>query len=241
MKAVLIVTNGRVLTMDSAQPIAEALAIADGRIMAVGQRAEIEALAGPETETVDARNNTVLPGFFESHMHLTLGGTELAHLHLSDMEGQGAVRDAFRRFSTTNPNRPVLMAQGAHYGILGEPMNRHALDAILPDRPIAVMAHDHHTVWANTIALEAAGLLRGYATPHGHEVVMDSHGLATGELREFEAFAPVIALAGDARLNLGIATGAEPADRPTPLRGRKTRPGSWLGSGIVPRKALPAS
>lgn len=216
MKADLILTNGRVLTMDDVQPVAEALAIAGDRILAVGSRAEIERLAGPETEIVDARGNTVLPGFFESHMHLTLGGAELSHLQLSGIEGRDAVRDAFRAFSAAHPERPILMAQGAHYGLVGELMNRHELDSIFADRPIAIMAHDHHTVWANTAALKAAGILKGHATPHGHEVVMGPDGMATGELREFEAFSPIIAVAGEARLNLGIATGEEPDEWPDP-------------------------
>jgi len=106
------------------------------------------------------------------------------------------------------------MAQGGHYAMLDHPMSRHDLDAIITDRPIAITAHDHHTVWANTAALKAAGILGGAAMPHGHEVVMGPDGLATGELREFEAFAPVIALGGEARLNLGIATGGEPSPWP---------------------------
>jgi predicted amidohydrolase YtcJ len=99
--------------------------------------------------------------------------------------------------------------------MLDHPMTRHDLDRVLADRPIAITAHDHHTVWANTAALKAAGLLQGAAMPHGHEVVMGPDGTATGELREFEAFAPVVALGGEARLNLGIATGGEPSPWPT--------------------------
>lgn len=70
----LIVTNGAVLTMDPARPEAEAVAVADGRITAVGSRAEIERLAGPRTDMIDAGGGTVLPGFVESHLHLVLGG-----------------------------------------------------------------------------------------------------------------------------------------------------------------------
>lgn len=210
----LIVTNARVLTMDGQAPRAEAVALGGGVILAVGDRDRVEALAGPDTEVIDARGRTVLPGFVESHLHLVLGGAELAHLHLTGLHGLDALRDAFRAFALRHPDRPLLMAQGADYGILDRPMTRHDLDAMLPDRPIAITAHDHHTVWANTAALKAAGLLHGLATPHGHEVVMGSDGLATGELREFEAFAPVIALGGEARLNLGIATGAEPSPWP---------------------------
>jgi predicted amidohydrolase YtcJ len=210
----LIVTNARILTMDPANPLAGAVAVTAGKIAAVGSCRQVEALAGPATRIIDARGRTVLPGFVESHLHLVLGGAELAHLHLTGLRGTGALRDAFRSFADRHPDLPLLMAQGADYGMIGHPMTRHDLDAMLPDRPIAITAHDHHTVWANTVALQAAGLLHGRAMPHGHEVVMGSDGLASGELREFEAFAAVIALGGEARLNLGIATGAEPSPWP---------------------------
>ena len=212
----LILTNARVLTMDPAHPRAEAIALAGERILAVGPAARIDALAGPNTRIIDAQGRTVLPGFVESHLHLVLGGVELSHLHVTGLHGKDALRDAFRRFGETHPDRSLLMAQGADYGILGHPITRHDLDAVVPDRPIALTSHDHHTIWANTAALTAAGILNGLATPHGHEVVMGDDGTATGELREFEAFAPVIALGGEARLNLGIATGEEPASWPDP-------------------------
>lgn len=210
----IIVTNARVLTMDKAHPRAEAVAITAGKISGVGTRAEIETRADPVTRVIDAKGRTLLPGFVESHLHLVLGGAELSHLHLTGLNGIAALRTAFLDFSERHPDKPLLMAQGADYGIVGHPMTRADLDAMIPDRPIAITAHDHHTVWANTAALKAAGLLQGMATPHGHEVVIGPDGLATGELREFEAFAPVIALGGEARLNLGIATGAEPSPWP---------------------------
>lgn len=215
MLADLIVTNARVLTMDSTQPRAEAVAVAAGRILAVGPRESVERHAGPETRIINAGLRTVLPGFVESHLHLVLGGAELGHLHVSGLHGMDALRDAFRAFAAKHPERGLIMAQGADYAMLDHPVTRHDLDAILPDRPIAMTAHDHHTVWANTAALTAAGILQGLATPHGHEVVIGEDGLATGELREFEAFAPVIALGGEARLNLGIATGEEPSPWPS--------------------------
>ncbi|MCB2114833.1 MAG: amidohydrolase [Rhodobacteraceae bacterium] len=211
----MILTNARILTMDDARPRAEAIALASGRIAALGTRKEIEPLAGPQTEIIDCHGATLLPGFVESHLHLVLGGAELAHLQLTHVEGHEALAKAFHAFAANHPDRPLLMAQGGHYTMLDHPMTRHDLDAIIADRPIAITAHDHHTVWANTAALTAAGLLHGRAMPHGHEVVLGADGTATGELREFEAFAPVIALGGEARLNLGIATGAEPSPWPT--------------------------
>jgi predicted amidohydrolase YtcJ len=152
----------------------------------------------------------LLPGFVESHMHL-FGGVELQHLQVTGLQGLAALTEAFARFAAANPDAPVLMAEGADYGLIGRPMTRADLDRVLPDRPIAIRAMDHHTVWANTLCLERAGLLHGATMPAGHEVVMGADGLATGELLEFEAFDPVLALAGVARMYLGIATGAEPA------------------------------
>ena len=211
----LIITHARVITMNPGQPRAEAVAIAAGRIVAVGTSAEVERLAGPATRVIDARGRSVLPGFVESHLHLVLGGAELAHLQLGGLDGMAAITGAFRDFSAKNPGAGLLMAQGASYDLFGHPTTRADLDAVLGDRPIALMAADHHTVWANTAALRAAGILHGAVMPRGHEVVMGPDGLATGELREFEAFAPVIALGGEARLNLGIATGGEPDPWPS--------------------------
>ena len=214
MQAEMIVTNGRVLTMDEAKPRAEAVALAGGKVLAVGTAAEILALAGPGCRVIDAGGRTVLPGFVESHLHLVLGGAELVQLQLGGVAGFDALKAAFLDYAAANPDRALLMAQGAAYEVLDHPVTRHDLDAVIADRPIAMMAPDHHTVWANTAALSAAGLLHGAAMPHGHEVVMGADGTATGELREFEAFGPVLALGGEAHLQLGIATGGEPSPWP---------------------------
>ncbi|THD81225.1 amidohydrolase [Aliigemmobacter aestuarii] len=214
MRADLIVTNARVLTMDAARPRAEAVAIAGGLVLAAGSRSEVEALAGPGTQVIDARGRTLLPGFVESHLHLVLGGAELDKLQLGGVHGLDRLRALFLSYAERNPDAPLLMAQGAEYGILDHPVTRADLDAVIADRPIAMMAPDHHTVWANTAALKAAGILAGAEMPRGHEVVMGADGLATGELREFEAFAPVMALSGETRINLGIATGGEPSPWP---------------------------
>lgn len=210
----MILTNARILTMDAARPRAEAIALAGDRVAALGSRAEIERLAGPATKIIDCRGRTLLPGFVESHLHLVLGGTELAHLQLNGIEGEAALTKAFRDFAAAHPDQALLMAQGGQYAMLDHPMTRHDLDRIIADRPIAITAHDHHTVWANTKALEQAGILDGADMPHGHEVVMGKDGRATGELREFEAFAPVVAIGGESRLYLGIATGGEPSPWP---------------------------
>jgi predicted amidohydrolase YtcJ len=215
VKAETIITNAKVLTMDESCPRAEAVAFAGGRILAVGGRAEVEALAGPSTRVVDAGGRTLLPGFVESHLHLVLGGNELAQLQLGGVLGFEELARHFRDYAAKNPGLPLVMAQGAAYEILNQPVTRHDLDRVIADRPIAMMSPDHHTVWANTAALQAAGILHGAVMPAGHVVVMGADGTATGELLEFEAFSPVLALTGDLHLQLGIATGEEPDPWPS--------------------------
>lgn len=215
----LIVFNGRVLTMDDDLPAAEAVAVKDGAILAVGSRATIEALKGPATKVIDAKGGSVIPGFIEAHMHLFSGAAELAHLQLSGVHGFDALRDAVRAYAAKRPDAPMLVAQSADYTILGdERVTRHHLDTILPDRPFCMAAPDHHTMWANTKALEAAGVLHGRALGPGNEIVMGEDGLAEGELREGEAFGPVLALADEERVRLGLSTGGEPDPAPTPAQ-----------------------
>ncbi|WP_374372267.1 amidohydrolase [Tabrizicola sp.] len=231
MQAEMIITNAKVLTMDEARPRAEAVALAGGRILAVGSRAEVEALAVPGCRVVDAGGRTLLPGFVESHLHLVLGGNELSQLQLGGVAGFDDLARAFRAYAMQNPDLPLLMAQGAAYEILDHPVTRADLDRVLGDRPIAMMSPDHHTVWANTAALRAAGLLHGAAMPAGHVVVMGADGTATGELLEFEAFSPVLALTGDLHLQLGIATGGEP--EPWPDAAQREKDKAKVAAGLA--------
>lgn len=207
-----ILILGRVLTMNGAQPRAQAVAIRGSRIAAVGAAADLRSLRGPGTRVIEAGEGTVLPGFVESHMHLFPGAAEMGQLNLTGVRGLDALRRTVRAYAAAHPALPLVVAQGADYTIISdaERTTRHHLDAALPDRPLALVAADHHTVWANTPALERAGLLQGRRLGPGNEVVMDADGLAGGELRESEAFNPVLGLGGNGRERLGLETGGEP-------------------------------
>jgi predicted amidohydrolase YtcJ len=209
----LIITNGRVLTLDPGGPrSAEAVAVAGGHILAVGGKAEIAAYRTASTRIIDAQGGSVLPGFIESHIHIFTGASELEHLHLFGVRGIAALTEAVRSYAGAREGEPLLTAQGADYTILGgAALDRHVLDRIVPGQPFMMVSPDHHTAWANTVALERAGILHGRRTSPGHEVVMGLDGLATGELREPEAFGPVAALqSSGVRARLGLTTGGEP-------------------------------
>jgi predicted amidohydrolase YtcJ len=213
----LIVTNARVLTMDGENPSAEAVAVKDGLILSVGDKRSVLEARGPDTKMIDAGGGSVVPGFIEAHMHLFSGAAELAHLQLAGIAGFDALQGAIRGYAASNLDRTMLVGQGVDYTVLGkgERVTRHHLDRILPDRPFIMGAPDHHTMWANTKALEMAGILYGRALGPGNEIVMGGDGLAEGELREGEAFGPVVALAGEERARLGLSTGGEPDPAPT--------------------------
>lgn len=215
--AEIIIVNARVLTLDEDNPRAEAVALADGCILAVGSRTEIETLKGEGTQVIDAEGGTVLPGFSENHMHLFSGAAELDHLQLAGVSGAASLAAAIDAYSAIRRQEKVLFGQGADYTILGpgERLTRHHLDAILPDQPLVLFAPDHHTAWANTSALQLVGLLHGATLGPGNEVVMGDDGLATGELREMEAFGPLQKAGGFDRYRLGLSTGGEPDPYPT--------------------------
>ena len=152
-----------------------------------------------------------LPAFCESHAHLFGGGVTLAQLNLSQVHDADALLVALLGHAAATPEGDMVCAYGANYDLLGENRpDRHALDAVLADRPLCITSTDFHCAWANTAALQAAGILHGANAGAGAEVVMAPDGLATGELREFAAMALVRHLApSGGREGLGL-TAQEP-------------------------------
>ena len=201
----LIVTNGRVLTMVETRPTAEAVAVQSGRIAAVGDTSDIEALRGPRTTVLDARGNTVLPGIHDAHFHVMMGAQGIEDAQLGHVTEIDQLADALREHAAATPSEWVV-GRRLTYGLRvdGRKLQRTDLDAILPDRPVAIFSIDFHTVWANTEALRRSGLLHG-ADVRGGAVLMGEDGVATGELHERPAFERLL------------------RHRPEPTRGDKLR------------------
>ena len=160
-----------------------------------------------------------MPGIIESHIHLFGGAVELDSLMINNIKGFPAVSAAIREYARAHPEDRIIIVNSASPVSLGDDtaITRQILDTIIADRPLALICFDHHTVWANTKALETAGLLHGASLPPGNEIVMGSDGLATGELREAAAFAPLLRLtATGGREWLGMVTGENPVPPATP-------------------------
>ena len=207
----ILITNARVLTMDPARPRAEAVAIAGNRILRVGSMDDVAGLKARHTRVIDAGMKTVMPGIIEGHVHLFGGAVELDTLMLNGMYGFDTIAAAVADWRKKRPQEKVLLATGISHEALGEPITRQHLDRMVSDIPFIIGCFDHHTMWANTKALEAAGIMKGRALPVGNEIVLDHNGIATGELREPAAYMLVQALTPTGgREWLGMTTGENP-------------------------------
>ena len=181
----LMITNAQVFTSDDANPHAEVVAVRGNRIVYVGNASGVEAWRGPGTRVLDGQGKSLLPGFIDSHFHLLWGSIWLGNAQLQEVKTQTDLKDVLLEFAAENKTTAWVIGRGIKYGIVS---TRQELDAIITARPVYVGAYDGHTAWANTKALEMAGILHpGKEIGPNGIVVRDEDGLATGELREGDA------------------------------------------------------
>jgi hypothetical protein len=182
----LVITHARVWTVDKARPRAEAVAIVGQRIAAVGSAAEIAQWVGPETQKVDARGASVLPGFIDAHVHLSTGGFDLSGVQLKDAQSREEFVQRIAAFARTRPKGEwILGGTWDHENWPGAPLpERSWIDAVTPDHPVFVSRYDGHMALANSLALKLAGLTRDTATPAGGSIVRDASGEPTGALKD---------------------------------------------------------
>mgnify|MGYP000394968677 CR=1 FL=1 len=190
MNAHTIFINANIFTANAAQPFAQAVAIRNNRIAFVGSNADALAWRSDNTRVIDAQNNTLLPGINDAHYHLMHGSMYLDGMSFEDVHKFETVVHIVKHFAAEHPEREWLEGYQLPYnaGPNHSPLTRQHLDSIVSDRPLFILAYDGHTAWANTNALERAGILRGGECGANSEIVLDEHGEATGELREPGAF-----------------------------------------------------
>jgi predicted amidohydrolase YtcJ len=174
----VILENGVIRTMDPALPLARSLAIA-GELVAGGVSAHETALPGPER--IDLRGRCVVPGFTDSHVHFPTWALAQSEVRL---EGTRSVEEAVARVNEELGSETGWVRgrgwRSNDWSPTREP-TRYDLDAIAPDRPVALMARDSHSVWLNSAALARAD---GDLHVPGGVVELDEQGEATGVLRE---------------------------------------------------------
>jgi predicted amidohydrolase YtcJ len=188
----LILTNGKVVTMDSAQPEAEAIAVKGYQIMAIGTSEEIDALAGPGTETIDLQGRLAVPGFIEGHGHwMSLGRAKMI-LDLTQARTWDDIVSMVAEAAAGAEEGAWIFGRGWHQEKWDEvPANTvdgvptHAgLSAVSPANPVYLTHASGHASFANAAALDAAGINAGTADPPGGTIVRDPSGDPSGLLRE---------------------------------------------------------
>lgn len=184
--------NGNIYTVDPLQPGAQAMAIEDGRIIAIGGDEEILVLAEPSTKLVNLQGRFVMPGFIEGHAHLVGVGEMQQQVQLLDTRSWSEVLDQVAEFVDRFPTATVITGRGWHQEKWatppadlnqGYPTNR-ALNERYPDLPVILDHASGHAMIVNVRALEMAGITSETPDPEGGRIIRDANGQPTGILEE---------------------------------------------------------
>jgi hypothetical protein len=196
----LVLTGGAVYTVDAARSWAQAVAVKDGRIAAVGTDADMRPHVGPRTEVVNLRGRMLLPGFQDAHVHASGGGLERRQCDLTEVHTREGYLAAIRAYADRNPG--VAWIAGGGWGMdvfPGGVPSKEDLDAVVPDRPVFLSNRDHHGAWVNSRALALAGIDAAAPDPPDGRIERTATGEPQGTLHEgamnlVRRVAPVVTL-----------------------------------------------
>lgn len=181
----LILKNGRVWT-GRGRPFAEAVAITGSKIRAVGANRTVLPMAGPSTRVVDLAGRFVMPGINDAHIHFLGGSARLSELDLNDARSLEEIQVRLRGFAAEHPQAAWIRGYGWQYAVMpgGRLPTRQDIDKVIADRPVYLSAYDGHTGWANSKALQVAGVKKESIYSGFGEIVRDPDGEPTGVLKE---------------------------------------------------------
>ena len=181
-----VFTNGKVLTVDGQFSVAEAIAVAGERVIAVGGAADVLALAGPATETIDLAGRTVVPGLIDNHMHFARAARDwYRHVRLDGVTSRAEALALIAERAAMLPDGEWVLAIGGwnftQFGADAAPFTLAELDRTLPDRPLFIQ-EGYRRAFANSAALRAGGIAAGSSYEGPGTLVRDAAGNPTGEL-----------------------------------------------------------
>ena len=175
-QADIIVTGGMVWTgLSNGAPQKGAVALANGKILAVGDSAQIAGYAGPKTQAIQVDGGLVLPGFTDGHTHFIDGGFQLASV---DLRNAATPKEFIRRIKdyakTLKPGEWITGGDWDHTLWPGQPLPQHEwIDSVTPSNPVFVNRLDGHEALANAAAMRAAAVTKAIPTPSGGEILRD--------------------------------------------------------------------
>lgn len=195
--ASFVLLNGSVYTVNPRQPWAQAVAVRGDQIVYVGSNHGARAFIGKGSRAIDLKGKLLLPGFVESHIHVLMGAATTSGVTLSMSDTLEDIQRKLKAYAAANPTKPAIFGSaynGLQFGEAGP--KREWLDAVVADRPVMLADHTLHTMWANSKALELAGITKATPNPPGGEYVRDRAGNPTGTIKGSPASVPVVRATG---------------------------------------------
>jgi predicted amidohydrolase YtcJ len=182
----IILYNGILATQNTAQPSAQALAVGNGKILALGRDADVLNLAGPETEKIDLDGRLVVPGFIDSHIHFYEWALKRQGIKLDDLTHLEELLARVQEATGSCPPGQWIIGQGWNETDWTEQRmpTRETLDRVAPAHPVLLWRCDLHLAAANSTALSLAGISADTPDPPEGRIERDSAGEPTGILRE---------------------------------------------------------
>jgi predicted amidohydrolase YtcJ len=178
--------GGPVFCSDAARSTASAVAVDDsGTIVAVGGESEVSPYLDGADEVVDLSGRLLVPGFIDAHVHPVMGGVEMGQCNLTGGDSVSGYAELIGRYAAARPEREWILGGGWSMSPFpgGKP-TRHDVDPVVADRPFFLPNRDHHSYWANSRALELAGIDASTPDPDDGRIERDSAGDPTGLLHE---------------------------------------------------------
>lgn len=185
-KADIILVNGKIWTAESDSKTVNAVAIRGEKIVAAGNAGAVNRFRGANTKVIDLGGKFAMPGINDSHVHFLGASMTTTQVDLTSVTTLEEAQAAIRKFAAENPNAPWITGFGWQYAIFPNarlPL-RTDIDAVVKDRPVYLSAYDGHTGWANSKALEIAGVTKASEFTGFGELVRDANGEPTGVFKE---------------------------------------------------------
>ena len=182
-----VIINGNVVTFDAKKPQAEAVAVKDGKILAVGTNGEIRKFMTPTTSILDVKGKLVIPGLIDAHLHFASGGRSLASLTFRGVSSIEKIQEMVAaKIRELPPGETVNGGEYDHTLFPGQKWPaREDLDKIAPANAVVIRRVDGHSVWVNSEALRQSGITKDTKDPFGGEIAKDpATGEPTGILKE---------------------------------------------------------
>lgn len=182
----LIVKNAKIWTVNDRQPEAEALAVRNEKIVAVGSTAAMEKYIGENTRVIDAGGKRVVPGLTDAHTHFVTGGQSLITIDLRDCENEQAFLDKLKAYADKLPaGRWITEGNWDHERAFNGVMpTRQMIDKVTPNHPVAINRTDGHMLLANSLAIKLAKVTAATPSPEGGVIVKDKNGEPTGIFKD---------------------------------------------------------